>query len=88
MPLPICMATSGEPPQSLADRPLCAPHPHRLPPAHPAYGDIIAAHRAALRAARDSYLDPSTGLLVFTAAYLARRGSCCDTACRHCPYVQ
>ena len=26
------------------------------------------------------------GLLVFTAAYLLRRGDCCDNGCRHCPY--
>ena len=26
------------------------------------------------------------GLLVFTAAYHRRRGSCCASGCRHCPY--
>ena len=26
------------------------------------------------------------GLMVFTAAYLHRRGYCCANACRHCPY--
>jgi hypothetical protein len=26
------------------------------------------------------------GLMVFTAAYLRRRGYCCDNDCRHCPY--
>ena len=24
--------------------------------------------------------------LVFTAAYHLKRGSCCGSACRHCPY--
>lgn len=24
--------------------------------------------------------------LVFTAAYLRKRGSCCGSGCRHCPY--
>lgn len=24
--------------------------------------------------------------MVFTAAYHLRRGSCCKSACRHCPY--
>jgi len=24
--------------------------------------------------------------LVFTAAYHLKRGSCCNTGCRHCPY--
>jgi hypothetical protein len=33
------------------------------------------------------YLDPVTGLSVLTAGYLAARGSCCDSGCRHCPYV-
>ena len=26
------------------------------------------------------------GGLVFTAAYLLRRGHCCGSGCRHCPY--
>jgi Family of unknown function (DUF5522) len=26
------------------------------------------------------------GLLVFTAAYHQRRGYCCKSGCRHCPY--
>ena len=26
------------------------------------------------------------GLLVFTAAYHLKRGYCCDSGCRHCPY--
>ena len=33
------------------------------------------------------YDDPETGLFVFTASYLADRGTCCDTGCRHCPYT-
>jgi hypothetical protein len=32
------------------------------------------------------YLDPSTGLSVFTAAFLADRGVCCASGCRHCPF--
>ena len=24
--------------------------------------------------------------VVFTAAYLLRRGYCCESGCRHCPY--
>lgn len=34
----------------------------------------------------DSYVDPASGLLVFTAQYLRRRGYCCDSGCRHCPW--
>jgi hypothetical protein len=26
------------------------------------------------------------GLLVFTAAYHLKRGYCCGSACRHCPF--
>lgn len=26
------------------------------------------------------------GLLVFTAAHHLKRGSCCGSGCRHCPY--
>jgi len=32
----------------------------------------------------DWYLED--GLLVFTAAYHLKRGSCCSSGCRHCPY--
>jgi hypothetical protein len=45
-----------------------------------------AAHDRAVRAGDDGYADPETGLFVFTAAYLAARGTCCDSGCRHCPY--
>ena len=45
-----------------------------------------AAHERAVRAGADGYDDPETGLFVFTAAYLAARGTCCDSGCRHCPY--
>lgn len=26
------------------------------------------------------------GLMVFTAAYHLKRGHCCKSGCRHCPY--
>jgi hypothetical protein len=45
-----------------------------------------AAHRRAERDGEDGYIDPETGFFVFTAAYLAARGTCCDSGCRHCPY--
>jgi len=32
----------------------------------------------------DFYLED--GLLVFTAAFLRKRGYCCESGCRHCPY--
>lgn len=33
---------------------------------------------------RDYYVEE--GLVVFTAQYHLRRGSCCGSGCRHCPY--
>ena len=47
---------------------------------------VTAAHDAATNAGEDGYLDPLTGLFVFTAAYHLNRGACCDSGCRHCPY--
>jgi uncharacterized protein DUF5522 len=32
----------------------------------------------------DYYLE--NGLLVFTEHFLVRRGCCCESGCRHCPY--
>ena len=71
----------------LAARPLTEPHPERLDPSHPRYGEIIERHRAALDAGAGGYADPETGLFVLTAGFLADRGTCCDNGCRHCPYV-
>jgi len=36
-------------------------------------------------AEEDFYLD-ADGNTVFTAAYHLKRGNCCDSGCRHCPY--
>jgi hypothetical protein len=70
-----------------AARPLSEPHPARLAPDHPRRAEILAAHQHALDAAEVAYLDPDTGYFVFTAAYLADRATCCDSGCRHCPYL-
>jgi hypothetical protein len=75
-------------PEPLADRPLSQPHPDRLAPSDPAYEQAIRAHDEALSSGEDSYADPATGFVVLTAAYLVRRGYCCESGCRHCPYVQ
>lgn len=32
----------------------------------------------------DYYIE--NGLYVFTAHYLLKRGYCCQSGCRHCPY--
>lgn len=39
----------------------------------------------ALQEPEDYYILPD-GRLVFTAAYLARRGYCCGNGCLNCPY--
>ncbi|MEX2672905.1 MAG: DUF5522 domain-containing protein [Phycisphaeraceae bacterium] len=39
----------------------------------------------ALTEGEDFYVDPD-GRYVFTAAYLLKRGHCCENGCRHCPY--
>ena len=41
---------------------------------------------AQLREGEDYYLEG--GAMVFTAPYHLRRGYCCDSGCRHCPYEQ
>ncbi len=33
---------------------------------------------------RDYYIE--NGYYVFTEHYLKKRGYCCDSGCRHCPY--
>jgi hypothetical protein len=78
------MSETAEP---LAARPLTDPHPDRLSATRPDYDVILQAHAAALRSGADTYVDPATGFTVLTAASLARRGSCCASGCRHCPYL-
>lgn len=38
-----------------------------------------------LKSGIDFYLDEQ-GRVVFTADYLFKRGYCCESGCRHCPY--
>ena len=39
---------------------------------------------AELHEGLDYYLE--NGLFVFTATFLQKRGYCCESGCRHCPY--
>jgi uncharacterized protein DUF5522 len=48
--------------------------------------EIARAHAAAVAANEPGYLDPATGLFVFTAVALAAKATCCDSGCRHCPF--
>ncbi len=45
-----------------------------------------ARHRRSVELGLSMYVDPLTGYSVMTAAYLAERGYCCSSGCRHCPY--
>jgi hypothetical protein len=47
----------------------------------------MAHHAAAVSNGSPTYRDPISGYQVFTAVFLALRGSCCETGCRHCPFV-
>jgi hypothetical protein len=62
------------------------PLPRRYSPKHRAYAEGMARHAAAVREGAPIYQDPITGFTVFTARFLADRGYCCDSGCRHCPY--
>lgn len=62
------------------------PRLDRFPPDAPGYTQAMARHDDAVRASSAGYLDPTSGLFVMTAQYLANRGYCCDRGCRHCPY--
>ena len=49
-----------------------------------AEADLSERQEAELQEGLDYYVE--NGLLVFTAAFLRRRGYCCDSGCRHCPF--
>ena len=71
----------------LRDDYITSPHPRRLAPGHPSRAEIMQRHAAAIVDGLPSYRDPSSDLSVFTAEFLAQRGWCCESGCRHCPYV-
>ena len=49
--------------------------------------EILRRHRTALDDGLPVYADPQSGLSVFTSEFLARRGFCCESGCRHCPFI-
>ncbi|HEX3793402.1 MAG TPA: DUF5522 domain-containing protein [Acidimicrobiales bacterium] len=79
---------SGRRSDPVASRPPDEPHPDRLSPAHPDYEAILDLHAEALRRGAMSYTDPGSGYTVLTAGYLIQRGYCCESGCRHCPYLE
>lgn len=64
------------------------PLPRRLNSEHPRFATIMTLHREAVIRQRPTYRDPLSGYTVFTAKFLADRGYCCASGCRHCPYEQ
>ena len=63
------------------------PHPARLAASNPRFAAIMTLHARAVADGDPTYRDPATGIAVFTSQFLAGRGDCCDSGCRHCPYV-
>ena len=63
------------------------PHARRLAHGDPQRTEILRRHREALHRHEPVYTDPVSGFSVFTSDFLALRGYCCDSGCRHCPYV-
>lgn len=64
------------------------PHPTRLSAGHARFEEILERHDASVAARLPTYADPVSGFSVFTADFLASRAYCCESGCRHCPYVQ
>jgi hypothetical protein len=47
-------------------------------------GSLESASGERLEEGADYYIE--NGLYVFTEHYLLKRGYCCQSGCRHCPY--
>ena len=48
--------------------------------------EIEELHKMACIKGEHTYADPNLNLKVFTSYYLSKRGKCCNSGCRHCPY--
>lgn len=53
---------------------------------HDVKDDWDHVHNEACKAGKHTYIDPSTGYSVFTEFAHKKRGKCCGSGCRHCPY--
>ncbi len=49
-------------------------------------GLIHERHAQACARHQPTYVDPISGYSVFTAEFLRKRGYCCGSGCRHCPW--
>ena len=74
-------------PPVLRDDYLNTPILRRLQGSHPRFAEIMSRHASAVAARLPCYQDPVSGLSVKTAEFLASRNYCCESGCRHCPYV-
>jgi len=59
----------------------------RLEKNFPNYDKIMKLHKKAIDNDEDTYIDPAIGLIVFTALFHLKKGNCCGSGCRHCPYL-
>ena len=48
--------------------------------------DIEELHRIACGRGETTYTDPESGFTVFTELAHQKRGACCGSGCRHCPF--
>ncbi|WP_220128741.1 DUF5522 domain-containing protein [Bdellovibrio sp. KM01] len=48
--------------------------------------EIDRLHEQACSEGKLFYIDPKTGYQVFTELNHIKRGHCCNSGCRHCPY--
>lgn len=58
----------------------------RLNKNYPRYNEILKLHKEAIENGQDIYFDPETRFAELTAEFLLKRGYCCGSGCRHCPY--
>ena len=49
--------------------------------------DFSVIHEKACAAGNLTYIDSNTGYTVMTELAHKRRGKCCGSGCRHCPYA-
>jgi len=50
------------------------------------FPDIEELHRVACEKGLNTYIDPITGYMVMTELVHRKRGVCCGSGCRHCPF--
>jgi hypothetical protein len=54
----------------------------------PEIPDLEDLHKIACEKEEEMFLDPKTGYYMMTAFYLKKRGKCCGSGCKFCPYTK